>query len=103
MDETHGTYVDDGCFVIHDYHDDTDHDTNDDTDDDTDDGTNDDTDDDTDDGGRGNREIPVPAGGYGNSPGNSLSVRGAKLAAIATRNTTFCFTTTRGPEGVGGS
>ena len=47
MDETYGTYVDDECFVIHDYDDDTDHDTGDDTDDDTDDDTNDDTDDDT--------------------------------------------------------
>ena len=55
MDETYGTYVDDGCFDIHDYDDDTDHDTDDDTDHDTDDDTNDDTDDDTDDGGRGNR------------------------------------------------
>ena len=42
MDETYGTYVDDECFDIHDY------------DDDTDDDTNDDADDDTDDGGRGN-------------------------------------------------
>ena len=62
MDETYGTYVDDECFDIHDYDDDTDHDhddatgndTNDDTDDDTDDDTNDDADDDADDGGRGN-------------------------------------------------
>ena len=46
MDETHGTYVDDECFGIHDY---------DDADDDADDDTNDDTDDDTDDGERGNR------------------------------------------------
>ena len=51
MDETYGTYVDDECFDIYDYDDDTDHDTADDTDDDT----NDDTGDDTDDGGRGNR------------------------------------------------
>ena len=36
MDETHGTYVGDECFDIHDY-DDTDHDTEDDTDDDPDD------------------------------------------------------------------
>ena len=55
MDETYGTYVDDKCFDIRDYDDDTDHDTDDDADDDTDDDTNDDTDDDTDDGGRGNR------------------------------------------------
>ena len=54
MDETFGTYVDEGCFDIHDYDDDTDHDTDHDTDDDTDDDTNDDADDDTDDGGRGN-------------------------------------------------
>ena len=54
MDETYGTYVDDECFGIHDYDDETHHGTDDDTDDDTDD-TNDDTDDDTDDGGRGNR------------------------------------------------
>ena len=46
MDETYGTYVDDECFDIHYYDDDTDHDTDDDT--------NDDADDDTDDGGRGN-------------------------------------------------
>ena len=51
MDETYGTYVDDECFVVHDY-DDTDHATGDDTDADTDDDTNDDTDDDADDGGR---------------------------------------------------
>ena len=38
MDETHGTYVDDECFDMHDYDDDdTDHDTDDDTDEDTDD------------------------------------------------------------------
>ena len=36
MDETYGTYVDDECFDIHAYDDDTDHDTDDDTDDDTD-------------------------------------------------------------------
>ena len=54
MDETCGTYVDDECFDILDYDDDTDDDTDDDNDDDTDDDTNDDTDDDTDDGGRGN-------------------------------------------------
>ena len=29
MDETYGTYVDDECFDIHDYDDDTDHDTDD--------------------------------------------------------------------------
>ena len=52
MDETYGTYVDDECFDIHDYDDDTDHDADDDADDDTDDDTNDDTDDDTDDGTR---------------------------------------------------
>ena len=34
MDETYGTYLDDGCFDIHDYDDDTDHDNDDDTDDD---------------------------------------------------------------------
>ena len=57
-------YVDDECFDIHDY------------DDDTDDDTNDDTDDDTDDGGRGNQEIPVPAGGYeGRFQGNSRTGR----------------------------
>ena len=59
MDETYGTYVDEKCFDIHAYDDDTDHDTDDGTDDDTDDDTNDDTDDDTDDGGRGNRR-PLP-------------------------------------------
>ncbi len=59
MDDTYGTYVDDECFDILDYDDDTDHDTDDDTDDDSDDDTNDDTDDDTDDGGRGNRR-PLP-------------------------------------------
>ena len=52
MDETYGTYVDDECFDIHDYDDDTDHDADGDTDDHTDDDTTDDTDDDTDDGGR---------------------------------------------------
>ena len=61
MDETHGSYVDDVCFHIHDYDDDTDHDDDDTDDDDTDDDTNDDTDDDTDDGGRGNRR-PLPGG-----------------------------------------
>ena len=45
MDETYGTYVDDECFDIQDYDDDTDHD----------------TDDDTDDSGRGNRR-PLPGG-----------------------------------------
>ena len=61
MDETYGTYGADECFDIHDYDDDTGHDTDDadDADDDTDDDTNDDTDDDTDDGGRGNRR-PLP-------------------------------------------
>ena len=54
MDETYGAYVDDECFDIHRYDDDTDHDTDDDTDEDTDEDTNDDADDDTDDGGRGN-------------------------------------------------
>ena len=42
MDETYGTYVDDECFDIHEYDDDTAHD------------RDDGTDDDTDDGGRGN-------------------------------------------------
>ena len=46
MDETYGTYVDDECFDVHDYDDDTDHDADHDTDDDA--------DDDTDGGGRGN-------------------------------------------------
>ena len=55
MDETYGTYVDDECFDISDYDDDTDHDTADDADGDTDDDTNVDADEDTDDGGRGNR------------------------------------------------
>ena len=54
MYETYVTYVDDACFDIHDYEDDTDHDA-DDANDDADDDTNDDTDDDTDAGGRGNR------------------------------------------------
>ena len=54
VDETYGTYVDDECFDIPDYDDDTDHDTDDDTDDYTDDDANDDADDDTGDGGRGN-------------------------------------------------
>ena len=58
MDETYGTYVDDECFDIHDYDDDTAHDT-DDAGNDTDDDTNDDADDDNDDGGRGNRR-PLP-------------------------------------------
>ena len=49
MDKAFGTYVDDACFDIHDYHD-----AGQDTDDDTDDDTNVDADDDTDDGGRGN-------------------------------------------------
>ena len=43
MDETYGAYVDDACFAIHDYYDDTDHDADDDTGHDTDDDTNDDT------------------------------------------------------------
>ena len=46
MHETYGTYVDDECFDIHHYDDDTDDDTADGTEDD-----HDDTDDDTDDGG----------------------------------------------------
>ena len=55
MDETYGAYVDDECFDIRDYDDDTDHDADDDTDDDIDDYTNDDTDDDDDDDdGHGN-------------------------------------------------
>ena len=49
MDETYGTYVDDECFAIHDYDDDTDHGTGDATDD----GADDDTDNDTNDGGGG--------------------------------------------------
>ena len=53
MDETYGAYVDDECFDIHDYDDDTDDDIDDDLDDNTFDDTNDDTDVDTDDGGRG--------------------------------------------------
>ena len=69
MDETYGTSVDDECFGIHGYDDDTDHDADDDTDDETDDDdyddgdddTNGDTDDDTDDCGRGNR-TPLPGG-----------------------------------------
>ena len=56
MDETYGTYVDDECFDIHAYDDDTDVDTDDDLDD-----ANDDPDDDTEDGGRGNRG-PLPGG-----------------------------------------
>ena len=59
MDETYATYVDDGCFDIHDYDDDANDDDADDTTDDTDEETTDDTDDDTDDGGRGNRR-PLP-------------------------------------------
>ena len=55
MDETYGTYVDNECFDIHDYDDDTDDDTDDDAVDDTDDNTDDDTDDDATDGGRGDR------------------------------------------------
>ena len=57
MGETYGTYVDDECFDIHDYDDDTDV-----TEDDTDDDTADDTDDDTDDGGRANL-YPIKAQG----------------------------------------
>ena len=62
--------VDDACFDIHDYDDDSDDDIDDDTDDDNDDDgdaddddddTTVDTDDDTDDGGRGNRR-PLPGG-----------------------------------------
>ena len=49
MDETYGAYVDDECFDIQDYDDDTDHD------------TDDHTDDDADDDGRGNRR-PLPGG-----------------------------------------
>ena len=64
MDETYGTYVDDGCFGIHECDDDTADGTDDDTD-----GTDDDTDgdtndNDTDDGGRGNLyTIKVPERG----------------------------------------
>ena len=59
MDDTYGTYVDDECFDIHGYDDDTDHHTDDDTDDDT----HDDTNDDTYDGGRGNLyTIKAPGG-----------------------------------------
>ena len=47
MDETYGTSVDDECFDIHDYDDDTDHDIDDDSDDDTDDDSNGYSDDDT--------------------------------------------------------
>ena len=47
MDETYGIYVDDECFDIRGYDDDTDHETDDDTDDDTGDDTNDDIYDDT--------------------------------------------------------
>ena len=57
MDETSGTHVDDECFDVHGYDDDTDHDSDDDANDVNDGDTNDDTDDDdddTDDGGRGN-------------------------------------------------
>ena len=60
MDETYFTYVDDECFDIHDYDDDTDDDIDDDTEDDTNDDTNDD---DTDYGGRGHLyTIKVPRG-----------------------------------------
>ena len=53
MDETYGTYVDDECFGIHGYDDDTD--------DYTEDDANDDTKDDADDGGRGHLyTIKVP-------------------------------------------
>ena len=41
MDETYGTYVDDECFDMHDFDDDTDHDNDDDTDDNPDYDTND--------------------------------------------------------------
>ena len=61
---TYGTYVDDECFGIQDYDDDTGHDTDDDTDNDTDDDANDDTDDDTDDGGCGT--VCVMKIGFGN-------------------------------------
>ena len=64
MDETYGAYVDDECFDIHGYDDDTDLDTDDDADDDTADDTNDDTDDDTDDGGRGNRSPLLGGAGF---------------------------------------
>ena len=48
MDETYGTYVDDECFDIHDYDDDSDKDTEEGTDDDIDDASNsDDNDSDT--------------------------------------------------------
>ena len=57
MNATYGTYVDDACFDIHYYDENTDHDTDDDIDDDTDDDTNNDADDDTDDGGRGDLYI----------------------------------------------
>ena len=46
MDETYGTYVEDGCVDIHGYAD-TGHDTDDDTDDVADDDTNNDADDDS--------------------------------------------------------
>ena len=39
IDETYGTYIDDDCFVTHDYDSDIDDDTGNDTDDDTDDDT----------------------------------------------------------------
>ena len=59
MDGTHGTYVCDESFDIHDNDNDTDHDTDDDTDDDTDNETKDETEGETEDGGRGNRR-PLP-------------------------------------------
>ena len=55
MDETYGTNVDDECFDMHDYDDDTDHDAADETDDDTD-------GDDTDNSGRLNL-YPIKAQG----------------------------------------
>ena len=62
-DETYGTYVDAGCFDIHDYDHDTDHDTDDDT--------NDNTDDDADAGGGGDRR-PVQGGHVHFSPNDNL-------------------------------
>ena len=52
MDETYGTYIDDACFDMHGYDDNTGHYTNDDTHNDTDEDINDDADDDADDVGR---------------------------------------------------
>ena len=64
MDETYGTYADDGCFDVHDYDDDTDYDTDDDTDDDAIDVTTGDTDEDPDCGRRGNL-YPIKVQGSG--------------------------------------